>query len=185
VRLLFGGHGLTPRVCARCRQNGGQDFCEVKATIAFIRPDQITYPACQTEKCNKKMNKSPSDDRWFCEKCGNSYDAPSHRYILPMQIGDASSTMWTTAFNKEAMTILGGRTGDEMEHLKATDSDLYKSILAQAQFQTGVFRLRVKEEAYQDKAPSIRTQAMDFKPINLVNECRELIKGIHALMARN
>lgn len=54
------------------------DYFVTKATIVFIRQENVSYPACLTESCNKKVIKL--DDGWSCERCDKVHQKPQHRY---------------------------------------------------------------------------------------------------------
>lgn len=56
------------------------DYFSTRATIMHIKPDNISYPACQTEGCSKKVIES--HDGWKCEKCDRSYPKPQYRSAL-------------------------------------------------------------------------------------------------------
>lgn len=58
--------------------NDKPDFFSSRATITFIKSDNLSYPACPTEKCNKKMSQEGNDE-WRCEKCSQTYPAPEYR----------------------------------------------------------------------------------------------------------
>ena len=53
------------------------DFFSARGTIMHIKTDNLAYPACQTEGCNKKVIEQ--HDGWRCEKCDRSYPKPSYR----------------------------------------------------------------------------------------------------------
>lgn len=54
------------------------DRFQLKATVVYVRRENISYPACLTEKCNKKM--TPVDEEtWRCEKCDAVYPHPNYR----------------------------------------------------------------------------------------------------------
>ena len=54
-------------------------FC-AQATIMHIKNDNISYPACPTQGCGKKVVEL--GDSWRCEKCDKSYPKPQHRYVV-------------------------------------------------------------------------------------------------------
>jgi replication factor A1 len=56
------------------------DFFSTRATIVHIRGDNISYPACTSQGCSKKMTQE--GDSWVCDKCGNRADAPDYRYTV-------------------------------------------------------------------------------------------------------
>lgn len=53
------------------------NYFSTQATILHINADNISYPACPTQGCNKKAIQE--DTNWRCEKCNKSFDAPEHR----------------------------------------------------------------------------------------------------------
>lgn len=54
------------------------DTFSSRATIMHIKGDNIAYPACPSQGCNKKVIQM--GDSWRCEKCDKSYPAPEYRY---------------------------------------------------------------------------------------------------------
>jgi len=54
-----------------------------RATIITIKQDNIAYPACKSERCNKKVTESGNG--WYCEKCNQTWDEPEYRWA-PYQI---------------------------------------------------------------------------------------------------
>lgn len=55
------------------------DYFMLKATIVYIKRENLAYPACAAkDDCNKKVNQS-TDDLWYCEKCQESFKAPTYR----------------------------------------------------------------------------------------------------------
>lgn len=56
------------------------DYFSTRATIMHIKPDNISYPACQTPACNKKVIEH--NGSWRCEKCDKSFPSPDHRLVI-------------------------------------------------------------------------------------------------------
>jgi replication factor A1 len=54
------------------------DYFTSKATVVFIRQENISYPGCRTEGCRKKVVEDGSG-QWRCEKCDMSWETPLHR----------------------------------------------------------------------------------------------------------
>lgn len=44
----------------------------------FVKSDNIWYPACPSENCNKKV--MDIGNGWRCEKCDMTHPAPQYRY---------------------------------------------------------------------------------------------------------
>jgi hypothetical protein len=54
------------------------DYFTTQATIAFIKQETFSYPACANpDGCNKKVVDSGSG--WTCDKCDKTWDEPIHR----------------------------------------------------------------------------------------------------------
>lgn len=53
------------------------DVFSTKATIIFIKPEPLWYPACPSANCNKKVVEE--NDGWRCEKCDELYPSPEYR----------------------------------------------------------------------------------------------------------
>jgi replication factor A1 len=49
-----------------------------RATIMHIKSESISYPACPTQGCNKKVVDLGSG--WKCEKCDKTFERPEYRY---------------------------------------------------------------------------------------------------------
>jgi replication factor A1 len=56
------------------------DFFSTRATIMHIKDENIAYPACPTQGCNKKVVEEASG--WRCEKCDKVFPAPEYRQVL-------------------------------------------------------------------------------------------------------
>lgn len=52
-------------------------FC-ARGTVMHVRSENISYPACANDGCNKKVEQM--GNVWRCEKCDQSFEAPKHRY---------------------------------------------------------------------------------------------------------
>ena len=57
------------------------EYFSARATVMHIKADNISYPACPTPNCNKKVIEMGGS--WRCEKCNQSFEAPEHRLVSP------------------------------------------------------------------------------------------------------
>jgi replication factor A1 len=58
--------------------NDKVEYFSSRATIMHIKNDNISYPACPTQGCNKKV--VDINDGWRCEKCDKNFEKPEHRW---------------------------------------------------------------------------------------------------------
>lgn len=56
------------------------DYFNTKATIVYIKHENIAYPACSSKDCNKKVIKM-DEDSWRCENCNTTHPKPNWRYV--------------------------------------------------------------------------------------------------------
>lgn len=54
------------------------NYFNLRGTVVFIKGDNLSYPACPTDRCNKKVVKE-DDHAWRCEKCEKVHEAPEYR----------------------------------------------------------------------------------------------------------
>ena len=57
------------------------DYFSTRATVTYVKGDNLSYPACPTDRCNKKMSQE-GERQWRCEKCEMTYEAPQYRCVL-------------------------------------------------------------------------------------------------------
>jgi len=125
------------------------EYFSARATVVVLRGENLSYPACPTDKCNKKMSME-SDDLWRCEKCDMTYPRPEYRYVLSLCVSDHTGQLWLSGFNETGLLILG-KTADEMQQLKEDDEGAYTATIHAACGKMWNFGVRAKAETYQDQ----------------------------------
>lgn len=55
------------------------EYFSCRATVMHIRGENISYPACGSEGCSKKVVEG--HDGWRCEKCDRSFETPTYRCV--------------------------------------------------------------------------------------------------------
>lgn len=58
--------------------NEKADYYTTRATIVFLKQSTVSYPACLSPECNKKVLQT-GEGEWKCEKCDKSWPKPQHR----------------------------------------------------------------------------------------------------------
>jgi len=126
----------------------GPENFSTRATIMHIKGDNISYPACQTAGCNKKVTET--GDSWRCEKCDRSFAKPEYRYLISMAVADWSGQAWLQGFN-DAGVVVFGKTADELNEIKERDESEYNVIMGKACSNTFNFACRAKQDTYNDQ----------------------------------
>ncbi|KAJ2792775.1 Replication factor A protein 1, partial [Coemansia guatemalensis] len=122
------------------------DYFDVKGTIVYIRSSSpLSYPACASPDCNKKMIEDSTSGQWRCEKCQRSFAAPEYRYLFSLNVSDETGQNWLQCFNDSGELILGCKAG-EMVQLQNSDEAAFNQRIADATFREFKFRCRAKTE---------------------------------------
>ncbi|KAJ3356140.1 Replication factor A protein 1 [Entophlyctis luteolus] len=158
------GHGEKP------------DWLTLRATISFIKQDNMFYPACQTADCAKKV----VDDGggWRCERCNKSFPAPRYRYIFNAKVLDHSGEAWISFFNEQGEAMFGV-SANELHELQETDPDRFRMVVESVVWKQFDIRARVKMDTYGDEG-RIRTSAQTVMPIHFANAAVDLANAIEA-----
>lgn len=148
-------------------KNERGDFFSVKAAISFMKVDNFAYPACSNENCNKKVIEQP-DGTWRCEKCDINNPSPRWRYILTISIIDETGNLWLTLFDDQAKQLLGVDANTLMS-LKENDPDEFTRTTQNVQMNQYDFRIRAREDNYNDQT-RIRYTVANLHKLNFKAE---------------
>ncbi|KAJ1678158.1 Replication factor A protein 1 [Spiromyces aspiralis] len=146
------------------------DYFSTKATIVYLKPDNLAYPACPNEGCNKKVIEE--NGQWRCEKCDTVFGEPSYRYIFTVAVGDHTGQMWVQCFNEIGEQIFG-RPAREMVALQMADENQFQKVVRDSMFQTYNFRCRARAEVFND-VRRMRYTANRLSSIDYVKEAANL-----------
>ncbi|RDX56449.1 replication factor-a protein [Lentinus brumalis] len=144
-------------------------FC-AQATIMHIKNDTISYPACPSQGCNKKVVEL--GDSWRCEKCDKSYPKPQHRYMVSMAVSDYSGQAWFSGFNDVGETIFG-MPADELVDIRERDDSQFNQVVERAIGTTYNFACRAKQDSY-NEATRVRYAINRIMPLNYREETKYL-----------
>jgi replication factor A1 len=124
------------------------DYFTLKATVIYVKQDNIAYPACQTEGCNKKvLENNPGE--WRCEKCDKTFDAPLYRYILSINVSDHTGQLWISCFDDVGRMVIGLPANDVIV-MKDNNEKEFQDKITEANCNTWVFRCRAKMDSFQE-----------------------------------
>ncbi|GAA5868477.1 hypothetical protein JCM8547_006286 [Rhodosporidiobolus lusitaniae] len=151
------------------------DYFATRATITYVKADNLSYPACPTERCNKKMSME-GEGVWRCEKCESTYPAPQYRYILSMCVNDYTSQIWVSGFNEVGQDVFG-KSADEMQQLKEDDEPLFNKAVQAALGKTYNFNIKARADTFGDQT-RVRYQINRMVGVDWAKATRELAEQI-------
>ncbi|XP_035479247.2 replication protein A 70 kDa DNA-binding subunit isoform X1 [Scophthalmus maximus] len=151
------------------------DYYTCKATIVYLRKENCLYQACPSQDCNKKVV-DQHNGMFRCEKCDKEFPNFKYRLILSANIADHADNQWVTCFQESAEAILG-QNAEYLGQLKESNETAFDEVFQQANFNTFVFRNRVKLETYNDES-RIKATVMEVKPVDHKDYCKRLIINI-------
>jgi replication factor A1 len=126
------------------------DWFSIKATIIYVRQENVCYPACRTDGCQKKVvEENPGQFR--CEKCETTWDAPEYRYILSVNVSDHTGQIWLSCFNDTGLQIMGMTANEFMQMKDEGDDRRVTDAFAEANCKTFVFKCKAKMDTYADQ----------------------------------
>jgi len=132
-------------------QNTEPDNFAIKATVQYIKDNNMSYPACRSEKCNRKVTEDHSG-QWECQMCNKTWDRPEYRYVLSVNVADHTGQLWLSLFDDSGRVVMG-KTADEMsEFTQNSDDSAVKGIIEDATSKTYVFNCRAKLDTYNEEA---------------------------------
>ncbi|XP_068173511.1 replication protein A 70 kDa DNA-binding subunit [Antennarius striatus] len=154
------------------------DYYTCIATIVYLRKENCLYQACPSQECNKKVI-DQQNGMFRCEKCDKEFPNFKYRLILSANIADYGDNQWVTCFQESAEAILG-QNAAYLGQLKDSNEAAFDEVFQQANFNTYVFRSRVKLETYNDES-RIKATVMEVKPVDHREYSKRLIMNIRKL----
>jgi len=125
----------------------------------------------------RKFQKNEVTGKFRCESCNKEYDGCAYRYLSTFVINDYSGHRWASSFDEVGATIFG-MTAEELSGKKTTSIEEYEKIILESNFQTFVFKLRIKDET--SRTGDTLTKITIFKayPLNHVKRSNTLLQEI-------
>eukprot|EP00090_Calanus_glacialis_P036968 TRINITY_DN6328_c0_g1_i1.p1 TRINITY_DN6328_c0_g1~~TRINITY_DN6328_c0_g1_i1.p1 ORF type:complete len:623 (-),score=183.87 TRINITY_DN6328_c0_g1_i1:129-1997(-) len=162
--------------------NDRGEYYSTTATITFFSKDKALYKACGEEidgkVCNKKVVES-GDGTYRCEKCARDKTTFKWRIMLQINMADATDNTWASCFQETAEKILGVKS-DELGYWLETDEEKYNAVFQEATFKTYSFRMRVKEDNYNDES-KLKHTVVQVDDLHWKDHCKKLIGEIEGL----
>jgi len=124
------------------------EFFSARATVMHIKADNVSYPACPTPGCSKKVIQL--NDQWRCEKCDMNFANPEHRYIMSLAVSDWSGQAWLQGFNDAGLAIFGMPAND-LVRIKQENEAQFNVIMHNANCATFNLSCKAKQDTYNDQ----------------------------------
>jgi len=155
------------------------DIFTVRGTVSYFRnkekdgKDMVwQYPSNPETK--KKVVESGGE--WLDESTGKVLPACQRRYILGVKVEDFSGSHFFTAFDDQGKSMLG-KSADDLYELHQMDPPAAEAVWKQGLFQQCVFKVRAKNERYQDQ-DRVKCSILDCQPIRYKEESALLLEQI-------
>merc|ERR1719187_322630 len=154
------------------------EYYSVIGTVTFFSKEKSLYKACSNvmdgKDCNKKVMEN--GDGYRCEKCNKDMTDFRWRMMLSFNVGDATDHTWASCFQDQGEKLLGVKS-EELGHAMENDEEKYNAIFTEATFKTFNFRIRVKEDTYNDET-RLKHTVIALEEVNYEDHCKRLIKEI-------
>jgi len=157
------------------------EYYSVIASVTFFSKEKTLYKACTNQQdgkdCNKKVQEN--GDSYRCEKCAKDNTDFRWRMMLSFNLGDATDNSWASCFQEQGEKMLGVKS-DELGHFLENDEEKYNAVFTEATFKTWSFRMRVKEDTYNDET-RLKHTVFSVEEVNYEAQCKRLIQEIEKL----
>lgn len=164
------------------KPEGKADYFNMRATLVYIRNENLYYTACPGEKapgekCQKKVV-CESEGNWRCERCNRSYETPDYRYMLSANVQDYTGQLWISSFNDVGEQIVGMKA-EELEQLRNQDDGeaKYQQVLTRAANKMYMFNCRAKMDTFQDQE-RVRYSVTRLSEVDYAKAANELVESM-------
>jgi replication factor A1 len=160
------------------RDDDKPEYFTVRSFVSKVSPGKEERPIWFTccPKCSKKVIGDEASG-FNCENCGWSGAEASYRYILAFLVVDSASSMFMTAFNDQAIKMLG-MPANELKRMKDTNLPEYEDVLQRACWKPFLMRLRIKKESWQGVS-RVKANVIDAGLIDFAAEGKLLLADIN------
>ncbi|KAI9374000.1 hypothetical protein BJX61DRAFT_500834 [Aspergillus egyptiacus] len=150
-------------------------YFTLRATVMYIKQDNMCYPACLSEGCNKKVTEL-DPGQWRCEHCDKTHPRPEYRYIMLINVSDHTGQLYLNCFD-DVGRLMMRTSADHLMELQQNEDKAFGDIFQNANCRTWTFACRAKIDHYGDQQ-RIRYQVSFARPVNYSEEAARLSEMI-------
>ncbi|KAF8517579.1 hypothetical protein BU17DRAFT_76387 [Hysterangium stoloniferum] len=154
------------------------DYFSSRVIVTHLRTENISYPACPTDGCNKKVTEVA--DGWSCEKCERTYESPEHRYLVTFCGADHTGQLWLQGFNDVGFAIFG-MSANELKALEERDKDAHENAVKKVISQVYNVACRAKQDTFNDVA-RIRYGINRIFPLEYTLDTQQVLDQLNAFL---
>lgn len=144
------------------------DYFSIKASIMYIKQDNVAYPACISEDCNKKVVEI-DPGQWRCERCEKTHAKPEYRYIMQANISDHTGQLWLSFFDEVGRMVMG-KSADELMAMREEGEDKkFSEVFQEANCKTWNFKCKAKMDSFQEQQRYVELPCLTAIPAKLTN----------------
>ncbi|KAA8915220.1 hypothetical protein TRICI_002577 [Trichomonascus ciferrii] len=155
-------------------QSEAGEYFNIKGTVTYIKSSSLTYPACTTDGCRKKVIEETNGE-YRCEKCNITISQPNYLYIFSPVVEDHTDRFFLNCFNETCEVILGIKANDL---LAEQSEDKVNEVISKALGYEYLFRVRARQDSYNDQT-GVRYSAVSIARPDYVAESNKLIELIN------
>lgn len=146
-------------------------YFSLRATVVYIKQDNLCYPACLSEDCNKKVTEL-DPGQWRCERCDKTHPRAEYRYIMLINVSDHTGQLYLNCFD-DVGRLMMDTSADQLMEMQQNDDKLVGDIIQNANCRTWTFGCRARIDHYGDQQ-RIRYQVSFARPVNYSEEASRL-----------
>ena len=150
------------------------DVFSLRCTVSYFRNEDGRWQYPSNPENKRKVVQQ--GDAWVDESTGRTLDACQRRYVLSLQVADATGCAWCTAFDDTAAQLLR-TSADELWALSEQDAAAAAGVWKGALFRACVLKVRAKAETYNDER-RVKCSLLACEPVNFKAESRLLLEQI-------
>lgn len=128
--------------------SGPAKYYTLEAYLVDLKADNVVYKACST--CNRKVVEL-TNAGYRCEKCSQTTDNFTWRYILRGAIADATDFQWITMFDETAECVLG-KSATCLAEIRTRDEIQFRKVLHGSKYQQYELNVKANLESWNDES---------------------------------